>query len=79
MGDIFTEAKEFLEQFHSEEAKPEDLLQKRLEEVKREIASTGSWVHTEEELNYGVKLAWRNNAHCIGKVHWQVLKVFDFR
>ncbi len=79
MGDLYNDAKEFLEQFHQEENKPGELLQRRLAEVKQEIAKTGTWSHTEEELNYGMKLAWRNNAHCIGKVHWQVLKVFDLR
>jgi len=50
-----------------------------LKEIKSEINKTKTYRHNAEEIENGVKLAWRNNAHCIGKVHWKTLKVFDSR
>ena len=42
-----------------------DGLVKRLGEVEAEIESTGTYVQTYEELEYGCRLAWRNSGRCI--------------
>jgi len=51
----------------------------RLREVREEIEATGSYTHTPEELLTGARLAWRNHARCIGRMHWRSLQLLDFR
>jgi nitric-oxide synthase len=51
----------------------------RLAIVRAQIAATGSYVHTTDELAYGAKLAWRNASRCIGRLYWRSLMVLDRR
>ncbi len=51
----------------------------RLAIVRAQIAATGTYVHTPEELGYGAKLAWRNSSRCIGRLYWRSLVVLDRR
>jgi nitric-oxide synthase len=51
----------------------------RLLEVRRRIAESGSYEHTEEELRHGARLAWRNSNRCIGRLFWETLEVVDER
>ena len=51
----------------------------RLAIVRAQIAATGSYVHTTEELGYGAKMAWRNASRCIGRLYWRSLVVLDRR
>jgi nitric-oxide synthase len=71
-------AEEFLALFHAEnpEAGP---MGPRLAAVMREIDVTGTYWHTAEELAFGARVAWRNNARCIGRLYWQSLQVRDLR
>ena len=46
--------------------------------IQKEIQLTGTYELTEEELNFGAKLAWRNAARCIGRIQWNKLKVIFF-
>ncbi|WP_370467340.1 nitric oxide synthase oxygenase [Pseudonocardia hydrocarbonoxydans] len=68
----------FLEQFHSETT-PAQTLAGRLDEVRREIDETGTYVHTPDELTFGARVAWRNAARCIGRLYWNSLRVRDRR
>jgi nitric-oxide synthase len=72
------EAEFFIRQFHRELERT-DSLYARLTSVRKEIAETGTYTHTPEELSYGAKLAWRNSARCIGRLYWQSLLVRDRR
>jgi nitric-oxide synthase len=36
-------------------------------------------VHTAAELTHGARVAWRNSARCIGRLHWETLEVRDVR
>jgi len=47
--------------------------------VRAQIAATGTYVHTPEELGYGAKMAWRNSSRCIGRLYWRSLVVLDRR
>jgi nitric-oxide synthase, bacterial len=71
-------AKEFLELFHAEnpEAGP---ARPRIVAVMSEIDLTGTYRHTAEELEFGARAAWRNNARCIGRLYWRSLNVRDLR
>jgi nitric-oxide synthase, bacterial len=53
--------------------------QDRVATVCAEVARTGTYRHTEQELVLGAKLAWRNTARCLGKFYWNALKVRDLR
>ena len=44
-----------------------------------EIAGTGCYRHTIEELRIGCRLAWRNHARCLGRWSWRSLVVLDAR
>jgi len=71
-------AEEFLELFHAEnpQAGP---VGPRIAAVMREIDMTGTYWHTLEELAFGARAAWRNNARCIGRLYWRSLQVRDLR
>ena len=76
--DIFDEAKAFLTQVFYEN-NVLDALPSRLRDVEREIARTGTYTHTYDELSYGCKIAWRNSVYCIGRMFWPAMKVIDVR
>jgi nitric-oxide synthase len=71
-------AQDFLELFHLEnpQAGPAG---PRIADVMREIDMTGTYWHTREELEFGARAAWRNNARCIGRLYWRSLQVRDLR
>ncbi|TCO40160.1 nitric-oxide synthase [Kribbella antiqua] len=71
-------ATEFLEQFHAENSQTGPL-GPRIAAVMREIDMTGTYWHTPEELAFGARVAWRNNARCIGRLYWRSLHVRDLR
>ncbi|BCJ54471.1 nitric oxide synthase oxygenase [Actinoplanes sp. NBRC 14428] len=72
------EADEFLRQCYVENPRLGPV-EPRLAIVRAQIAATGSYVHTTEELAYGAKLAWRNASRCIGRLYWRSLVVLDRR
>jgi nitric-oxide synthase, bacterial len=76
--DIRALAEEFLVLFHHEHPKAGPV-GPRLAEVFAEIESTGTYQHTDGELAFGARVAWRNNARCIGRLYWQSLRVRDMR
>jgi nitric-oxide synthase, bacterial len=51
----------------------------RLAIVRAQIAATGTYVHTPDELAYGARMAWRNASRCIGRLYWRSLVVLDRR
>ncbi len=77
MKELVSEAKAFIEQFYIENDKTGAGM--RLREFQEEIAETGTYTHTKEELVFGAKLAWRNSNRCIGRLFWNSLNVFDER
>lgn len=50
----------------------------RLEEVKKEIETSGTYQLKDTELIYGAKHAWRNAARCVGRIQWSKLQVLFF-
>ena len=51
----------------------------RLAIVRAQIAATGGYVHTTDELAHGARMAWRNASRCIGRLYWRSLVVLDRR
>jgi nitric-oxide synthase len=74
------EAEDFLRLFHTEvPATTETAAKARIEQVRDQIAATGSYTHTPAELAFGATVAWRNSARCIGRLYWRSLRIRDRR
>ncbi len=76
---LMQEAEEFIVSCYTELGKREEVIRGRLEEIFQEIAVTGHYEHTFEELEYGARIAWHNSNRCIGRLFWESLKVIDER
>ncbi|RNA66853.1 nitric oxide synthase [Alteribacter keqinensis] len=75
---VLEDARAFVDVCYRELGK-EESIPVRLEEIEREVAETGTYVQTAEELSHGAKMAWRNSNKCIGRLFWSMLDVFDAR
>jgi nitric-oxide synthase, bacterial len=73
------EAVQFIRTAYTELGKTEQEIDERVSIIKNEIAETGYYEHTFEELAHGAKMAWRNSNKCIGRLFWNTLTVFDER
>lgn len=78
-GTLLLEAKAYITQLYEEIGYSQEQLQLRMEQIRSSIATTGTYTHTAEELQYGARLAWRNNSRCIGRLFWKSLQLLDFR
>ena len=77
LDSLLVSAERFITEFHTENhAGPPD---RRLREVRRQIGATGTYWHTQAELEFGARVAWRNSARCIGRLYWNSLRVRDRR
>ncbi|MFC0530905.1 nitric oxide synthase oxygenase [Phytohabitans kaempferiae] len=72
------EAEEFLRLCYTEQPRLGPV-EPRLAAVRAQIAATGTYTHTSEELTWGAKVAWRNASRCIGRLYWRSLTVLDRR
>jgi nitric-oxide synthase len=72
------EARAFIDQCYAEKA-PDVSRATRWQEIRDEIATTGTYTHTVHELEFGARVAWRNSARCIGRLYWKSLRVRDLR
>ncbi|ARS90434.1 nitric oxide synthase oxygenase [Natrarchaeobaculum aegyptiacum] len=76
--ELYREAEAFVRQCYTELEK-ESAIEPRLETIRREIAESGHYDHTFEELEHGARMAWRNSNRCVGRLFWQSLEVLDRR
>lgn len=76
--ELLCDADEYIRLFHTECGFLDDT-SGRMAEIQAEIKYTGTYRHTEAELTYGARMAWRHNTRCIGRLHWQTLAVRDMR
>lgn len=74
---LTTQAEKFITLYYQEIGL--DGVEKRQKEIRKEIALTGTYHHTYDELEFGAKVAWRNSNRCIGRLFWKTLKVIDQR
>ncbi|KAG2495440.1 hypothetical protein HYH03_006386 [Edaphochlamys debaryana] len=51
----------------------------RVKEVLAEIAATGSYTHTFDELQHGARVAWRHAPKCSNRKFWEELNLLDHR
>jgi nitric-oxide synthase len=73
-----SEADDFLRRCYTENPRLGPV-EPRLAIVRAQVAATGTYVHTPDELGYGAKMAWRNASRCIGRLYWRSLVVLDRR
>lgn len=72
------EAKLFLAQYF-QESNPEMDADARIGNVLEEIAATGTWQQTIDELAFAARIAWRNAERCVGRLYWKGLHLRDCR
>eukprot|EP01051_Picozoa_sp_SAG22_P006089 SAG22_NODE_387_length_11302_cov_333.169597_2_plen_760_part_00 len=76
------EARLFIQQFYDEckgwDASHPDV-SSRFEDIRLQIAAGGDYLQTFEELEFGVRLAWRNAPRCINRIQWKNLQLLDCR
>ncbi|MCU7728895.1 nitric oxide synthase oxygenase [Actinoplanes sp. KI2] len=77
--DLEAEAAEFLSRCHAENPGGGPALADRIAAVHAEIAATGTYTQTYDELSFGARVAWRNASRCIGRLYWNTLQVRDLR
>ena len=73
------EARAFLSNFYAESGRGPSAFKRRWAEARRSLSKTGTYQHTEEELAFGARVAWRNHGRCIGRIYWESLEVVDCR
>ncbi len=74
---LYASAERFLTLFYAETGAGAP--GRRLWQVRRQIAATGTYWHTAAELEFGARVAWRNSSRCIGRLYWHSLRVRDRR
>jgi nitric-oxide synthase len=77
-GALLEAAEVFIRQFAAEEPGAGEPRQ-RIEQVRAEVAASGTYEQTPAEVAYGARVAWRNSARCIGRLYWNNLTVRDLR
>ncbi|MEV6344939.1 nitric oxide synthase oxygenase [Actinoplanes sp. NPDC051851] len=72
------EAEDFLRRCYTENPRLGPV-EPRLAIVRAQIAATGTYMHTPDELAHGARMAWRNSSRCVGRLYWRSLMVLDRR
>lgn len=75
MAILLEQLQNFLEQYTAENKLTPSYVEQRLQQ----IHAAGTVEYTSEEIDYAMKLAWRNSNKCIGRLFWKSLHTFDRR
>lgn len=78
-SELLNEATSFIINCYEELGLSKEKQSERINYIKNEIHTTGTYTHTSLELVHGAKMAWRNSNRCIGRLLWDTLHVFDAR
>ncbi|MEY9847156.1 nitric-oxide synthase [Streptacidiphilus sp. BW17] len=73
------EAEQLVRQLAAEDHLSPGAAEQRIREIKDEVATTGTYRQSAEELALGARIAWRNNPQCVGKFYWKALETRDCR
>lgn len=76
---VYDEAREFILKCYHELGKSIEETQDRLAVIQDSLMFRATYELTYEELQHGARMAWRNSNHCIGRLFWKSLNVFDER
>ncbi|XP_061712007.1 nitric oxide synthase-like [Cydia pomonella] len=78
--EIYCDAEKFFKEYYASiRRENSDAHMTRLQEVKAQLETKGTYNLKSPELVYATKLAWRNATRCIGRIQWKKLQVFDCR
>lgn len=72
------QAEQFLREFDAEYP-GRCSLEERMAAARDEIAGSGVWHKTPEELGFAAQVAWRNAERCVGRLYWKGLHLRDCR
>lgn len=78
-NEVWEEAKEFIYRCYEELGLGREAAEVRLLDVRQQIDESQTYEHTVQELEYGIKMAWRNSNRCIGRLFWQTIRLVDAR
>lgn len=76
---LLQKARQWLDVMRKECEWTEETYAARYQEIVEQVRQTDTYTHTYQELAHGAKVAWRNTAKCIGRIHWDNLMVRDCR
>lgn len=79
MEDVIVEATQFIREYYIETGRSEHDCEKRVALVEEQLRKQGMYIHTEDELAHGARMAWRNSNRCIGRLFWESMHVLDKR
>lgn len=79
IGPVAAEAADLVRQLGAEGILSAEAVEHRIGEIAAELAATGTYRQSGQELLAGTRIAWRNNPQCIGKFYWKGLEVRDCR
>jgi nitric-oxide synthase, bacterial len=77
--DLLAKAEDFITLFHAENPEDAASIGQRMAQLRREVETQGTYQHTEAELTFAARVAWRNSSRCIGRLYWRSLRVRDRR
>jgi len=72
------QAEQFLREFDAE-CPGRCQLPERIQQAQDELADSGVWNMTAEELGFAARVAWRNAERCVGRLYWNGLHLRDCR
>lgn len=78
-GRLLREAKEYHELYSAERGVAAEAAAARWAAIEGEIESRGTYEHTFDELEHGLRVAWRNAPKCANRRHWDELRLIDRR
>eukprot|EP00243_Klebsormidium_subtile_P011023 TRINITY_DN607_c0_g1_i1.p1 TRINITY_DN607_c0_g1~~TRINITY_DN607_c0_g1_i1.p1 ORF type:complete len:347 (-),score=64.91 TRINITY_DN607_c0_g1_i1:1723-2763(-) len=76
---LVREALEFQDLYHHEKQSPKDVKSRRVLDILASIDKEGTYSHTTDELEHGVRVAWRNAPKCSNRKYWSTLRLLDKR
>lgn len=76
---VRSESLEFLWLLEREAVLPPERVQPRMAQIESAISLTRTYSHTYPELQYGARVALRNDARCVERLFWPRLVVRDLR
>jgi len=76
---VAEEAADLVRQLAGEGHFSAEAADRRIGEIAAELAVTGSYRQSTQELLLGSRIAWRNNPQCVGKFYWKGLETRDCR
>lgn len=76
---LLREAREFCALFHAETSRGDGAREARWAAIAAEVAATGSYELTFDELEHGARVAWRNAPKCANRSKHMELTVADHR